>query len=88
MPNRTFIVLGEAGQLVRELREALPEDRVIQTECLDLIPPLRDARNARVLVGHGTVRDCCIEKLEQMDSRALPDSRRRAHVQTQENDTS
>lgn len=65
MSNRTFIVLGEAGQLVRELREALPGSCIIQTECLDLIPPLMEAHNLRILVRPGTVRPCCMVKFEQ-----------------------
>jgi AraC-like DNA-binding protein len=72
MSDRTFIVLGEAGQLVRELREALPGARIIQTECLDHIPPLKEAQNARILVGHGSLHPCCIEKLEQWIAEPSP----------------
>jgi AraC-like DNA-binding protein len=65
MSDRTFIVLGDSPQLVRELRGALPGARIIETGCLDHIPPLTDLSHARVLVVHGTVPRCCIEKLDR-----------------------
>jgi AraC-like DNA-binding protein len=72
MSNRTFIVLGGGRQLVRELKEALPGARIIQTECLDHIFPLKEAQNARILVGQGTVRPCCKEKLDQWILESAP----------------
>ena len=59
MPNRTFIVLGKDRYLIRELREALPETRIVQTECLELLPPLKNTKNVHLLVGDGKIRSCC-----------------------------
>lgn len=71
MPNRTFIVLGNDRYLTRTLREALPDDRVVQTDCLDLLPPLKKTDNAHVLVGNGTIRSCCMKRLQDWTTDAL-----------------
>jgi AraC-like DNA-binding protein len=72
MSERTFIILGDSGQLVNKLREAMPAARIIQTRCLDLIPPLTDTKNTRILVGHGTVPHCCLGKLDRWIADSSP----------------
>lgn len=65
MSSRTFIILGNAAQLDRELQKAFPEARIVQTGCLGHTLLLTDPQNARILVAQEPIRACCIKGMNQ-----------------------